>query len=221
MWFNRSVGIGSPVCGGVGMGLEATCQVRHAGQASTGKARLEEKELFFRGDFRLKIPFAELTQFEAKDGSLRVEWPSGEAFFDLGSKQAEKWYLKIRYPRNLIDKLGVKPGQRVMAFGVDDANFWKLLRDRTQEIATEDCEMEFDWVFARYEDPSDLAKLPTLRNRIRKTGAIWVLWPKGRPRLKEDHVRAAALGCGLVDVKVVSFSETLSGLKLMIPKRLR
>ena len=50
---------------------------------------------------------------------------------------------------------------------------------------------------------------------------IWAVWPKGRKKLREDDVRGYALAQGLVDVKVVSFSETLSGLKLMIPRKLR
>ena len=48
-------------------------------------------------------------------------------------------------------------------------------------------------------------------------GAIWVVWPKGRKELREDDVRNAAKAQGLVDIKVMSFSETLSALKLVIP----
>jgi hypothetical protein len=47
------------------------------------------------------------------------------------------------------------------------------------------------------------------------------LWPKGRKELREDDVRAAAKAQGLVDVKVMSFSATLSALKLVIPVALR
>jgi hypothetical protein len=43
------------------------------------------------------------------------------------------------------------------------------------------------------------------------------VWPKGRPEFREDDVRRAALGAGLVDVKVVAFSAALSALKLVIP----
>jgi hypothetical protein len=63
----------------------------------------------------------------------------------------------------------------------------------------------------------DLARLATAEKTIARDGAIWVLWPKARAELKEDHVRAAALKVGLVDVKVASFSDTLSALKLVIP----
>lgn len=52
---------------------------------------------------------------------------------------------------------------------------------------------------------------------LKRNGAIWVLWPKGQKRIKQSHVMAASKQAGLVDVKIVSFSERLSGLKLMIP----
>jgi len=53
--------------------------------------------------------------------------------------------------------------------------------------------------------------------RIAQNGAIWTVWPKGRPELKEDHIRAEAIRVGLTDVKVAAFSETHSALKLVIP----
>ena len=74
-----------------------------------------------------------------------------------------------------------------------------------------------DIVFLAVEERGALSRLQSLRAAIRKDGAVWVLWPKGQKALREDDVRAAAREAGLVDVKVVSFSETLSGLKLVIP----
>jgi hypothetical protein len=72
-------------------------------------------------------------------------------------------------------------------------------------------------VFVAMSARAQLAKLKTLRRAIKPAGAIWVVWPKGRKEFREDDVRAAGPDAGLVDVKVVAFSETLSGLKMMIP----
>ena len=68
---------------------------------------------------------------------------------------------------------------------------------------------------------AELARLRALRGSIKKNGAIWVVWPKGRKELREDDVRAQGKAAGLVDVKVMSFSDTLSGLKLVIPVKER
>jgi len=50
---------------------------------------------------------------------------------------------------------------------------------------------------------------------------VWAVYAKGRRELSENTVRAAAIDAGLVDVKVVAFSEALSSLKLVIPRALR
>jgi hypothetical protein len=54
---------------------------------------------------------------------------------------------------------------------------------------------------------------------------IWVSWYKksaGIPTdLTENHIREYALAHGLVDIKVCAVSELWSGLKLVVPKKLR
>lgn len=202
------------------MGLEANCEVEHGGRQSRGKARLEEKDLRFRGDFALKIPFSEIVSAEARRGRLEVAFRGGKASFGLGP-QAEKWALKIRYPRGLMDKLGVKPGSRVSVLGLDEATVLNPLRERTKQVTEGKAAKGSHLILVFMQAKGDLAKLPKLRAAIEENGAIWVVWPKGRKEFREDDVRAVAPSAGLVDVKVVSVSDTLSGLKLMIPLALR
>ena len=86
-------------------------------------------------------------------------------------------------------------------------------RDVTEGKASKDS----DIIFVAMTKKSDLAQLEALRAAIKPNGAIWVVWPKGRKEFREDDVRAFGPGVGLVDVKVVSVSDTLSGLKMVIP----
>ena len=202
------------------MGLEAECTVRFGGKASRGKARFEEKEIIFRGDFRLVIPLAEVRSAQAKGGTLAIDSGAGTARFELGAAAAEKWASKIRSPRGRLDKLGVKLGSRVRVAGLEDDGFRGELEARGAQIQAR-ATSGLDLVFVRMDRVADLAKLASLRKAIAPAGAIWVLWPKGRKELREDDVRAVAIASGLVDVKVVSFSEALSGLKLVIPLKLR
>jgi hypothetical protein len=67
----------------------------------------------------------------------------------------------------------------------------------------------------------DLPRLEALRRSIKPDGAIWVIWPKGRQEFREDDVRNYGPRAELVDVKVVAFSETLSGLKMVVPLTMR
>jgi hypothetical protein len=116
-----------------------------------------------------------------------------------------------------MDKLGVKSDSRVSVLRLDHASVLRDLRERTPHVTEGRAVRGSDLVLASMEAKGDLAQLPKLRAAIRENGAIWVVWPKGRKELREDDVRAAALAMGLVDVKVVSVSDVLSGLKLVIP----
>lgn len=78
-----------------------------------------------------------------------------------------------------------------------------------------------DVVVWALDEAADLARLAALIDRIRPAGALWAVWPKGRKELNENHIRDAALGAGLVDVKVARFSATQGALKLVIPKAKR
>jgi hypothetical protein len=119
--------------------------------------------------------------------------------------------------RSRLDKLGVKPGMRVALVGLDDDEFRRELAERTDDVATDRPRRETDMILFRIERGADVKRLKTLQTWIKRNGAIWVLWTKGRKELGEGHVRDAALAAGLVDVKVMAFSATLSGLKLVIP----
>lgn len=198
------------------MGLEASCTARLAGKKSAGKLQLETLELIFHGPKRVRIPLAAIQAADARRGWLTVRHAGGSAAFELGPA-AEKWALKIRYPKSRIDKLGVKPGMRAAVLGVDDAAFLAELRERTDDVAIGKPRQGSDYVFVKMTERADLPKLAALRASLKPEGGIWVVWPKGKKEFREDDVRAAGPGVGLVDVKVVSFSDTLSGLKMVIP----
>src|SRR6185436_9659205 len=80
------------------MGLEARCRASFGAKSGEGMARLEEKEITFGGGAKFKIALADVKKAEARAGVLHVQTKQGEARFELG-KDAEKWALKIRYPR--------------------------------------------------------------------------------------------------------------------------
>jgi hypothetical protein len=198
------------------MGSEALCHVRFGDQASEGKALLETAELIFRGDFRLRIPFREISSLESEDGELRIGFSRGLAIFDLG-RDAEPWAAKIRNPRGLLDKLGVKAGQRVIVLGVEDADFLTQLNDRGVEVCRT-LEPDADFVFYEADRPEELLRLQELAASIKQKGGVWVVSPKGKgAQIKDVNVMAAAREAGLVDTKVVSFSDSHTALKLVIP----
>ncbi len=79
--------------------------------------------------------------------------------------------------------------------------------------AIKDC----DAIFYGVTKESHLPRLEQLRQSITSNGAIWVIRPKGRPEISEASVMEGGKRAGLVDVKVVSFSETHTAEKFVIP----
>ena len=75
----------------------------------------------------------------------------------------------------------------------------------------------FDIIFHPAPDRRALAALPSLVPMMKPAGALWVVRPKGQPSITEAETMHAGKAAGLVDVKVVSFSETHTAEKFVIP----
>jgi hypothetical protein len=127
---------------------------------------------------------------------------------------AEKTYEH----RALLDKLGVMDGARVSVIGVEDRGFAKELRTRTRDIAKNKAKPQSDTVFLGVEAPLDMAAMVNLRSVIKPDGAVWVVFRKGRKDFNENDVLRLGLETGLVDVKVVRFSDTHSAVKFVTRK---
>ena len=131
--------------------------------------------------------------------------------------------LKTRQPerdyshRLLIDKLGVKPGQKIAVLGVESAEFLTDLAARVPDYSRGKRIHEADLIFFSAEALKDLANLKSLSRSIAKTGAIWVVYPKGQTHIREIEVINAGKSAGLTDNKVCRFSETHTALRFCIP----
>lgn len=198
------------------MGREHNARMRFGKQTAVGLVLLETTEILFRGEPRLRVPFKDIKSLEAKDGWLHVAWGDRQVAFELGAA-AEDWMRRIQNPRGLMDKLGVKPDSRVAVVGLSDAGVLAELEARIGKLPSRATLRERDVILWGLGQLADLARTAELRDALQPAGALWAIWPKGKKELREDDVRAAALAAGLVDVKVASVSDTLSGLKLVIP----
>ena len=202
------------------MGSEASCTVRLGNRRAQGKALLETKELIFRGDFRLKIPFSAIKSVEAAQGELRVQGPDGEAIFELG-EHAAKWREKILHPKSRIEKLGVKRDARVSLLGDLDEEFRRELREMTQNVNSQAITSDAEWIFFAAPSKKELASVAKHAKKMRSSMALWVVYPKGQKAITELDVLAMGRKSGLTDVKVVGFSPTHTALKFVIPRAAR
>lgn len=202
------------------MGREAVCTVRYGTDVSEGKALLEGEDLRFRGDFRLTIPFTDVSVVEATNGELRVTFSGGLVTFEIGQvAEAESWAERIRNPRRLIDTLDVMPGARVALLGISDSDFLVQLRARTELVLEHDLVRNLDLIFVQAENREELEQLGTLERYLQRNGAIWIVTPKGKrvPTITEMDVLVAGRAAGLIDTKVVTFSTTHTAHKFVAP----
>lgn len=202
------------------MGQEASCTLVRGRTRQAGRALLEGDHVLFRGDDdRVKIPFASLTKVESAGGRLSLTNGEGTFAFELG-EHADRWAAKIRNPRSLLDKLGVKEGMRVAVIDVDDAAFLRQLRERIPDPIEGKAGKDANLIFYGAESAKALERLPALRKSLTPNGAIWVIHRKGKSAsLKDVEVFAAAKAAGLVDNKVAAFSETHTAERLVIPAK--
>ena len=115
----------------------------------------------------------------------------------------------------LWKKLGFKTGLKVLvlnapphypALFADSANDWLLVKKDADAIHL---------FITEIKQVSEIVKLSKL---MPPAIMLWVSWPKKTSPLSkglsEDHIRNAALACGLVDIKVCAVDKDWSGLKL-------
>jgi hypothetical protein len=121
--------------------------------------------------------------------------------------------------RPLLDKLGIKPGAVVSLVNFEDKGFAELLATRTREVSTGRPRRESDHIFLGAGRLAELQQLRALQAYMKRNGAIWVVRPRGRPEITEAGTQAAGLEAGLVDVKVVRFSDTHTAEKFVIRLR--
>ena len=206
------------------MGLEAKCTLRVGRDTFAVAAHLNTDRLEFRGGTRLDIPFNAIKSVTTgPGGALAITHAGGRVVLGLkDSATAEKWARKIRYPKSLIDKLGVKPDSRVIVLGVDDPGFLAQVTRRLGAKLPQKPAPALDFIFYAADSAARLAKLVSLKKHLAPAGALWVVSVKGKAAtIKDSEVRQAASTAGLVDIKVCGFSSTHTALKLVIPKAQR
>lgn len=126
--------------------------------------------------------------------------------------------------RNVLDKLGIQPGDAVAfanAVGAIDQDLPQRILERTgRPPATEDEALHI--VLAVIDEKIDVvALLKHWRKRLVPTGGIWLLTAKrGQPGyVDQRELIAAGQQAGVVDNKVCSVSSTVSALRFVIRKK--
>ena len=119
----------------------------------------------------------------------------------------------------LAQKLGLKPGQRLVFHKVSPAVLKEIgkLPDGAKVTLSG---KEIDLAIHCSTEAKELRKaFPKEAARLAPAGMLWIGWPKKAAKIEtdltENVVREIGLKAGLVDVKVCAIDETWSGLKFV------
>jgi hypothetical protein len=104
--------------------------------------------------------------------------------------------------------------------GVPDRAFIAELKTVGADVS-ERVRKDSDAIFVAVESGADLGRIASLAKSLAPAGALWAIRRKGVADASEALTMAAGKAAGLVDVKVVRFSETHTAEKFVIPKSRR
>lgn len=191
------------------MGKEAEVGATFADGADRGRLQYEAPTLVFRGATRRVWPAEALRGVRVEGDDLVL---TDGARFTLGAGPAARWADAIANPKSRLDKIGVKAGMRTAVIGVADETFTAELAERGAQPVNELSRL--DLLFYAADSAEDLAKVGGLIPSLAEGGALWIVSRKGKAAtVKDADVMAAARAAGLVDSKVVGFSQTLTALR--------
>lgn len=191
------------------MGKDIQTTGAFADGPDAGRLQYEPPKLLFRGERRRVWTAEALLGVRAEGADLVL---ADGSRFALGEVQAGRWAEAIANPKGRLDKLGVKPGMRVAVLGVADDAFAGELAARGAVTVNDLAGL--DLLFYAADGAAELARIGDLVPALAEKGALWIVSRKGKAAtVKDVDVMAAAKAVGLVDNKVVGFSETLTALR--------
>ncbi len=126
----------------------------------------------------------------------------------------------------LLKKLGIKPGHKLLLINKPDDYFELLDSDVNDQLSKKNQTPDLIHLFVKNKEEFEV-EMKNLSSFIKKNPdiTIWVSWYKKSSGIAtdvtEDIIRNFALKNGLVDVKVCAVSDMWSGLKLVVPLKLR
>jgi hypothetical protein len=101
--------------------------------------------------------------------------------------------------------------------GIEDTTFLTDLASIAPDAAHGKPQKESDLIFLAAEDLKSLARIHSLERHMQRSGAVWVIYPKGQQHIREADVMAAGKSAGFTDNKICRFSETHTALRFVIP----
>ena len=124
--------------------------------------------------------------------------------------------------RTVVDKLGVKPDERVEITGDVGSELRREVKERLGRGFVRSGELDGAIVMVESLEDAERA-IAEYRPRLRDTGYLWVLTRKrGQDGyVNQMHLVPGAKARGLIDNKTCSIDDERSGIRFVVPRALR
>ena len=199
------------------MGTELVTTVKIGSKKLEAKVLIESNTLIIRGVERKVIPLQHMQSVSLKSGTILFSFEKESYQIVLGDR-AEKWFEKIKNPKSVMDKIGIKSDSTVAIINISDFNFINDVKKLTKKITINKSLKNTDIIIGEANNPVEAEKRFSLKKYLQSNGAIWIVSRKGKSAsIKDVEVMEIGRNYGFVDVKVVSFSESHTALKFVIP----
>ena len=126
----------------------------------------------------------------------------------------------------LLKKLGIKPEMKILLINQPGEYYFLLEANISDQLCKKNETPDFVHLFVKTskEFETEMKKLKAVCKK-NSSITIWISWYKKSAKIPtdvtEDVIRNYALKNGLVDIKVCAVSDIWSGLKLVVPVKLR
>lgn len=191
------------------MGKDAQVDAVFTDGPDAGRLQFESGRLIFRGRQRRVFDVGALAGLVVDGPDLVLK---DESRFRLGEVQAARWFEAIAHPKSRLDKMGLKAGHRVAILGVEDPDLGPDLAKAGAILEAG----ELDLLFLSVDHAEDLDDLEAVMARLAPRGALWVVSRKGKlATIRDVDIMGICRPMGLVDTKVVGFSDTHTALRFV------
>ncbi len=189
------------------MGREAVAVCHWQGDIAEAKVHLDSRFLQLRGEMRLDLPRAAISDVDLGDEGVLVRTQSGDLMMEFGAVEAARWQKALlKQPPSLAEKLGVSAQTPAFVQGdFQDTTLSAALAGAT--AADPDKAALLIAVLLREGDlprASDLALAHPEKH-------IWMVHQKGKAAVIGDTaIRTHMRGLGFIDSKTSAVSDQLT-----------
>ena len=124
--------------------------------------------------------------------------------------------------RSVVQKLGVKPDQRVEIVGDVGSGLRRDVKEVLGRGLVRSGELDGAIVMVQSLDEAEEV-FDAYRPRLRDTGYLWLITPKRGQEgyVNQMHLVPGGKKRGMIDNKTCSIDETRSGIRFVVPRALR